>query len=234
MHSPFFGAEIQPKLLVFCYLGFLPGFSLVFCCLPHPCTVFSKKTKLSCSGGFFFGFLNPSNCLVFLEFITCWNKDQMEILFFYLYLIKVEHSKEDIQTYHSFCKETNKVPPPSSLYIAHKICQIWLICKGRKPRSKKSKEEAENQRTAWLCIAESRKPGFLDKNSSVHTPSGSDSTLPNRCEVWGGWKGWWETHGGKGDRHRTEERMSENKMPERSWLEIKSLEVGQYKDTGNL
>ncbi len=32
----FFGAEIQPKHLVFCYLGFLPGFSLVFCCLPHP------------------------------------------------------------------------------------------------------------------------------------------------------------------------------------------------------
>ncbi len=32
----FFGAEIQPKHLVFCYLGFLPGFSWVFCCLPHP------------------------------------------------------------------------------------------------------------------------------------------------------------------------------------------------------
>ena len=34
--SFFLGAEIQPKHLVFCYLGFLPGFSLVFCCLPHP------------------------------------------------------------------------------------------------------------------------------------------------------------------------------------------------------
>jgi hypothetical protein len=32
----FFGAEIQPKHLVFCYLGFLPDFSLVFCCLPYP------------------------------------------------------------------------------------------------------------------------------------------------------------------------------------------------------
>ncbi len=31
-----FGAEIQPKHLVFCHLGFLPGFSLVFCFLPHP------------------------------------------------------------------------------------------------------------------------------------------------------------------------------------------------------
>ncbi len=32
----FFGAEIQPKHLVFCNLGFLPSFSLVFCFLPHP------------------------------------------------------------------------------------------------------------------------------------------------------------------------------------------------------
>ncbi len=31
-----FGAEIQPKHLVFCYLGFFPGFSLVSCFLPHP------------------------------------------------------------------------------------------------------------------------------------------------------------------------------------------------------
>jgi hypothetical protein len=62
----FFGAEIQPKHLVFCYLGFLPGFSLAFCFLPHPIhSLFFKKTKLSCFGGFgFFGFLNPNNCLV--------------------------------------------------------------------------------------------------------------------------------------------------------------------------
>jgi len=32
----FFGAEIQPKHLVFYYLGFLPGCSMVFCFLPHP------------------------------------------------------------------------------------------------------------------------------------------------------------------------------------------------------
>ena len=32
----YFGTEFQPKHLVFYYLGFLPGFSLVFCFLPHP------------------------------------------------------------------------------------------------------------------------------------------------------------------------------------------------------
>jgi len=30
---------------------------------------------------------------------------------------------------------------------------------------------ADNQRNAWLCIAESKKPGFLDNKSSVHAPS---------------------------------------------------------------
>jgi hypothetical protein len=38
MHSTVlsFGAEIQPKNLVFRYLRFLPGFSLVLCFFPHP------------------------------------------------------------------------------------------------------------------------------------------------------------------------------------------------------
>ncbi len=73
---------------------------------------------------------------------------------------------------YSFCKHSNKVHPPSSPYITQKIRQIWFRCKGRRPRNKKTGGAAENQRNAWLCIAESRKPGFLDKNSSVHTPSG--------------------------------------------------------------
>jgi hypothetical protein len=118
---------------------------------------------------------------------------------------------------YSFCKERKKVPPPSSPYIAHKICQIWLICKGRKPRSKKTKEEAENQRNAWLCRAESIKPAFLDKNSSVHTPSGSDSTLPNRCEVWGeGGRGDERHMGEKGTDKEQEKECLKVKMPERT------------------
>jgi hypothetical protein len=36
---------------------------------------------------------------------------------------------------------------------------------------KKTKGEAENQRNARLCIAESRNPGFLNNKTSVHTPS---------------------------------------------------------------
>ncbi len=34
--SFYLAQKIQPKYLVFCFLGFLPGFSLVFCFLPHP------------------------------------------------------------------------------------------------------------------------------------------------------------------------------------------------------
>ncbi len=73
---------------------------------------------------------------------------------------------------YSFCKQTNKVRSPSSPNITQKIPQISFSCKGRKPRSKKTKGATENQQNAWLCIAESRKSGFLDEKSSMHTPSG--------------------------------------------------------------
>jgi hypothetical protein len=53
MHSPFFGTEIQPKHLVFFYLGFRPGFPWFSAFFPTLCTVISEKTKLSCFGGFF-------------------------------------------------------------------------------------------------------------------------------------------------------------------------------------
>ncbi len=79
----FFGAEIQPKHLVFCYLGFLPGFLLVFCCLPYPMhSRFQENQAFLFWRIFFLGFWNPSNCLVFLELFTFWNKDQIEILLF--------------------------------------------------------------------------------------------------------------------------------------------------------
>jgi hypothetical protein len=67
MHSPFFGAEIQPKHLVFCYLGFLPGFSLVFCFLP-PTYAQSFLRKPSCLvlADFFPWFLKSKQLLGFL------------------------------------------------------------------------------------------------------------------------------------------------------------------------
>ncbi len=68
----FFGAEIQPKRLVFCYLGFLPGFSLVFCCLPHPMhSNFQENQAFLFWRIFSLVFLNLSNCLIFLELFTC-------------------------------------------------------------------------------------------------------------------------------------------------------------------
>jgi hypothetical protein len=70
------------------WISWFSAFSPTLCTLF--CTVVSEKTKLSCFGGFFLGFFNLSNCLVFLE---------NGIITFYLYLIKVEHSKEDIETY---------------------------------------------------------------------------------------------------------------------------------------
>ncbi len=75
--------------------------------------------------------------------------------------------------------QTNKVPPtPSSPYITHKIRQICFIYKGRKPRNKKTKGAAENQRNTPLYTAESRKPGFLDNKSSAHAPSGITFAKP--------------------------------------------------------
>ncbi len=71
---------------------------------------------------------------------------------------------------YSFCKQTNEVHLPSSPNMTKKIRQISFSCKGRRPRNKKTKGVAENQPNVWLCKAESRKPGFLDKNSYVHTP----------------------------------------------------------------
>ncbi len=93
-----FGAEIQPKHLVFYYLGFLPGFSLVFCFLPHPMhSPFLENQAFLFWRIFSLGFLNPSNCLVFLEVLYAEQGPNRNIIF-YLNIIKVEYSKEDIQT----------------------------------------------------------------------------------------------------------------------------------------
>ncbi len=72
MRSHFFGSEFQPKHLVFRYLVFLPGFLLVFCFLHHPThSRFQENQAFLFWLIFFLGFLNPSNCLVFLELFSC-------------------------------------------------------------------------------------------------------------------------------------------------------------------
>ncbi len=61
---------------------------------------------------------------------------------------------------------TQTIPlPPSFPYVTHKIRQIWFSFEGRKPRNKKTKGAAENQRNPRLCIAESRKPVFFFLNN---------------------------------------------------------------------
>jgi hypothetical protein len=68
----FFGAEIQSKHLVFYNLGFLPGFLLVFCFLPDPPhSRFIENQAFLFWRIFSLGFLNPNNCLAFLDLFTC-------------------------------------------------------------------------------------------------------------------------------------------------------------------
>ncbi len=51
----------------------------------------------------------------------------------------------------------------------------------------------------------------------MHTPSGSDSTLPNRCEVWGeGGRGDERHMGEKGTDKEQEKECLKVKMPERT------------------
>ncbi len=60
------------------------------------------------------------------------------------------------------------LPTPSSPYISHKDRKI--CCKGRRPRNKKTKGVAENQRNVRICIVESRKPVFLIINRLCISP----------------------------------------------------------------
>ncbi len=93
--------------------------------------------------------------------------------------IETEHLLKSKQI-KSKTKSPPPPPPPSSSYITHKICQIWFSCKGRKPRNKKPKGAAENQRKKRLCIAESRKPGLINC-LCIHLPD----SLTRRCCIKG-------------------------------------------------
>jgi hypothetical protein len=156
-------------------------FSLVFrwfsAVSPTLCTVISKKHKLSCFGGFFpLVFKIQATAWFSWSFLHAAIRPNGNITF-YLYLFKVYLAKKIFEHFSDSeiqFLQTNKQspPPPSSPYITHKIRQICFIYKGRKPRNKKTKGAADNQRNARLCKAESRKPGFLDNKSSVHAPSG--------------------------------------------------------------
>jgi hypothetical protein len=79
----FFGAEIQPKHLVFCYLGFLPCFSLVFCFLPHPyARLFLTKPSFLALADFFPCFFKSKRLLGFLGVVYMLKSGPNGILLF--------------------------------------------------------------------------------------------------------------------------------------------------------
>jgi hypothetical protein len=65
---------------------------------PTLCTVLSKKTKLSCFGGLFSWFFKSKQLLGFLGVVFMLKQGPNRNIIFYLNIIKVEYSKEDIQT----------------------------------------------------------------------------------------------------------------------------------------
>jgi hypothetical protein len=67
--------------------------------------------------------------------------------------------------------QTNKQSPTTFFSIHNTQNPHKSDLAGKKPRNKKTKGATENQRNARLCIAGSRKPGFLNNKSSEHTPS---------------------------------------------------------------
>ncbi len=97
MHSPVFWRRNPTKTLGFLLPWISPWFFVGFLPSPPPyAKSFLRKPRFLVLADFFFLiFLNPSNRLVFMELFTCRNKDQW-IHYFLLYIIKVEHSKEDI------------------------------------------------------------------------------------------------------------------------------------------
>ncbi len=77
-------------------------FSLVFrwfsAVSPTLCTVISKKTKLSCFGGFLPLLFKSKQLLGFLGVVCMLKQGPNKNITFYLNIIKVEYSKEAIQT----------------------------------------------------------------------------------------------------------------------------------------
>jgi hypothetical protein len=70
MHSPFFGAEIQPKHLVFCYLGFLPSFFVGFLLSPPTLCKENQAPSHLVLADFFPLFFKSQQLLGFLGVVT--------------------------------------------------------------------------------------------------------------------------------------------------------------------
>jgi hypothetical protein len=70
MHSPFFGAEIQPKHLVVCYFGFLPGFPLGFLLSPPTLCKENQAPSFLVLADFFPWFFKSKELLGFLGVVT--------------------------------------------------------------------------------------------------------------------------------------------------------------------
>jgi hypothetical protein len=83
------------KTLGFLLPWFFPWFFVGFLLSPPPyAQSFLRNQAFLFWRIFFLGFLNPSNCLVFLELLTFCNKDQMEILLFIYIFSKLTIAKK--------------------------------------------------------------------------------------------------------------------------------------------
>ena len=95
MHSPSFWSRNPTKTLGFLLPWISPWIFVGFLLSSPPyAQSFLRKPSFLVLADFFLGFLNPSNCLVFLELFTCCNKDQMEILLFIYIFSKLYIAKK--------------------------------------------------------------------------------------------------------------------------------------------
>jgi hypothetical protein len=99
MHSPFFWRRNPTKTLGFLLPWISPWFSLVFCCLYAPyAQSFLRKPSFLVLADFFPWFLKSKQLLGFLGVVCMLKQGPNKNITFYLNIIKVEYSKEAIQT----------------------------------------------------------------------------------------------------------------------------------------
>jgi hypothetical protein len=103
-------------------------FSLVlvgFLLSPLPyAQAFLRKPSFLVLVDFFHWFFKSKQLLGFLGVIYMLKQGPNRNITFYLNFIKLNIANSNMSVRYSFCKQTNKVHPPSTLYITQKIRQV--------------------------------------------------------------------------------------------------------------